>query len=73
MILTEKQLPVFTRKVEKVSYMDGCKVYLEDGWVIVRFSGTEPRVRIFAEAKTEEEARQTVKQMAEFAGLAWTE
>ncbi len=73
MILTEKQLPDLHRKVEKVSYMDGCKVYLEDGWVIVRFSGTEPRVRIFAEAKTEAEARQTVKRMAEFAGLEWTD
>ena len=73
MILTEKQLPAFGRKVEKVSYMDGCKVYLEDGWVIVRFSGTEPRVRIFAEAKTEAEARETVKQMAAFVGLEWKE
>ena len=71
LILTEKQLPDLGRKVEKISYMDGCKVYLEDGWVIVRFSGTEPRVRIFAEGKTEEEARQTVMQMAEFAGLEW--
>ena len=53
--------------------MDGCKVYLEDGWVIVRFSGTEPRVRIFAEAKTEAEARETVKQMARFAGLDWAD
>ena len=72
-ILTEKQLPAFGRKVEKVSYMDGCKVYLEDGWVIVRFSGTEPRVRIFAEAKTEAEARETVKQTAAFVGLEWKE
>ena len=73
LILTEKRLPAFSRKVEKVSYMDGCKVYLEDGWVIVRFSGTEPRVRIFAEAKTEAEARETVKQMARFAGLDWAD
>ena len=72
-ILRDKRLPEFSRKVEKVSYMDGCKVYLEGGWVIVRFSGTEPRVRIFAEAETEEEARETVKKMARFAGLAWTE
>ena len=72
-IMEEKRLPDFGRKVEKVSYLDGCKAYLEDGWVIVRFSGTEPRVRIFAEAETEEKARQTVKLMAEFAGLDWTE
>ena len=73
LILTEKQLPDLGRKVEKISYMDGCKVYLEDGWVIVRFSGTEPRVRIFAEGRTEEEARKTVRQMAEFAGLDWND
>ena len=72
-IMEEKQLPVFDKKVEKVSYMDGCKVYLENGWVIVRFSGTEPRVRIFAEAETEEKAKQTVKQMADFVGLPWQE
>ena len=72
-IMTEKQLPVYDRKVEKVSYMDGCKVYLDGGWVIVRFSGTEPRVRIFAEAETEEEAKRLVKQMADFTGLDWQE
>ena len=53
--------------------MDGCKVYLDGGWVIVRFSGTEPRVRIFAEAETEAEAKSLVKQMADFTGLDWKE
>ena len=72
-IMTEKQLPAFERKVEKVSYLDGCKVYLDGGWVIVRFSGTEPRVRIFAEAETEEEAKGLVRQMAGFTGLDWQE
>ena len=51
--------------------MDGCKVYLEGGWVIVRFSGTEPRVRIFAEAETEEAARNLVEIMAHHTGLPW--
>jgi len=68
-ILTEKQLPDFGIPVEKVSYMDGCKVYFEGGWIIVRFSGTEPRVRIFAEMDTHENARVLVKIMADFAGL----
>ena len=72
-IMTDKLLPEFSRKVEKVSYMDGCKVYLDGGWVIVRFSGTEPRVRIFAEAETEAEAKGLVKQMADFTGLDWKE
>ena len=70
-VMTEKQLPDLGRKVEKVSFMDGCKVYLEGGWVIVRFSGTEPRVRIFAEAETEEAARNLVEIMARHTGLPW--
>ena len=72
-IMTDKELPVFDRKVEKVSYMDGCKVYLDGGWVIVRFSGTEPRVRIFAEAETEAAARKLAGIMACHAGLPWEE
>lgn len=37
--------------------VDGVRVNMEDSWVIVRASGTEPYVRIFAEAKTEAEAK----------------
>ena len=73
MIMEEKRIPDLGRKVEKISYMDGCKVYLDGGWVIVRFSGTEPRVRIFAEAETEKAARNLVEIMARHAGLPWTE
>ena len=73
MIMEEKRIPDLGRKVEKISYMDGCKVYLDGGWVIVRFSGTEPRVRIFAEAETEKAARNLVEIMARHTGLPWTE
>ena len=73
MIMTEKRLPEFDRKVERISWMDGCKVYLDGGWVIVRFSGTEPRVRIFAEAETEKAARGLVETMARHTGLSWAE
>ena len=69
LVMTEKKLPAFSRKTEKISYLDGCKVYFPDGWVIVRFSGTEPRIRIFAEAPTEPEADALVRTMADFVGL----
>ena len=68
-ILTDKQLPDFGLPVQKISYLDGCKVYFNDGWIIVRFSGTEPIVRVFAEAKTIREANALVKIMADFVGL----
>ena len=72
-ILTDRELPDFGLPVVRVNYMDGCKVYFEDGWIIVRFSGTEPRVRIFAERDTLRNARRLVRTMAEFIGLPFDE
>ena len=57
-LFTHKELPDFGNvKVEKVSYMDGCKVYFENGgWVVIRFSGTEPLLRVFCEMPTKRTA-----------------
>ncbi len=68
-ILLEKQLPDFGLPVSRVSYMDGCKVYFDGGWIIIRFSGTEPRVRVFAEMDTLSRANDLVRVMADFCGL----
>lgn len=43
---------------DKVDRTDGVKVYMPEGWVLVRPSGTEPIFRIYAEAKTPEAAEQ---------------
>lgn len=37
---------------------DGTKILFDDGWVLVRASGTEPIIRVFSEAKSEEKARE---------------
>jgi phosphomannomutase len=37
-------------KVSSVNCTDGCKLYLDNGWVMFRASGTEPIVRVYAEA-----------------------
>jgi len=56
-IMEERVLPDFGRTPEKVSYLDGCKAYFaDDSFVICRFSGTEPLLRIFAEAHSREQA-----------------
>ncbi len=68
-LMVDKELPAFTEKVDHVSYMDGCKVYFEDGWIIVRFSGTEPLLRVFCEMPTLERAEAVCGQMADFLGL----
>jgi phosphomannomutase len=39
---------------------DGVKVLMPDGWLLVRGSNTEPIVRVVAEAKSEERARNIV-------------
>ena len=50
-LMVDKKLPDFDADVVRVSYEDGCKVYFsDDSFVICRFSGTEPLLRIFAEA-----------------------
>ena len=58
-LLTEKKLPQLPFETEKVSYLDGSKVYFRNGgWVIARFSGTEPLLRIFCEMPKPEMATQ---------------
>ena len=49
-----------TREFE-VDTTDGVKIFKEEGWVIIRPSGTEPIFRCFAEAKTKEDAKKIVE------------
>jgi phosphomannomutase/phosphoglucomutase len=66
-----KTLAQKTKKDEniiKVDETDGVKLYLEDGWVLMRPSGTEPIFRIYSESKDKNKAEKialTYKQLAE--------
>ena len=56
--------------VRRVSHLDGTKFYLEhDNWLLIRFSGTEPVLRIFAEADSEEKARELIRWIEDFLAL----
>ena len=44
-------------KVVKVETIDGFKLFVDGGWVLVRASGTEPLIRFYAEADTEEKVQ----------------
>ncbi|MFH1821418.1 MAG: phosphoglucosamine mutase [Methanobacteriota archaeon] len=44
--------------------VDGVRVNLEDGWALVRASGTEPYIRVTAEARTPGRADEIVKKAA---------
>ncbi|MBQ7347319.1 MAG: phosphoglucomutase/phosphomannomutase family protein [Clostridia bacterium] len=67
LLMVEKRLPAFDgATVERVGYEDGCKVYFSDGsFVICRFSGTEPLLRIFAEACEREIAESYIRAFRE--------
>ncbi len=66
-LMIDKKLPEFTNKIVRVNYEDGCKVYFENGdFVICRFSGTEPLLRIFAESSNEEIARKYIDDFKKF-------
>lgn len=70
LLFEEKQLPAFDRAVQKVSYEDGCKVHFEDGgFIVCRFSGTEPLLRFCAEAENTEKARAAIQAFRDFLSL----
>ncbi len=54
-----KQLAGFS--VQRVETKDGYKLFLENGWVLVRASGTEPLIRFYAEAETPEKVEALLK------------
>lgn len=63
-LFTEKTVPDFATKPCKISFQDGVKYYFSDNsFVICRFSGTEPLLRIFAEASTEEKAQELINRV----------
>ncbi|MDO3376569.1 phosphoglucomutase/phosphomannomutase family protein [Geoalkalibacter halelectricus] len=58
------------KKIARVITLDGCKFLFEDGtWVLFRKSGTEPVVRVYGEAGTEDELGRLMKAAAQFIGV----
>lgn len=69
-LMEERRVPELPYEVERISYMDGCKIYFKNGgWVVTRFSGTEPLLRIFCEMPDKEDAENVSGIYEEFLGL----
>ena len=67
LLYEDKALPEFPYDVAKVSYMDGLKVYFKNkGWLIARFSGTEPVLRVFSEMPEKSDAENACNIMKNF-------
>ncbi|MCK5757684.1 MAG: phosphoglucomutase/phosphomannomutase family protein [Clostridiales bacterium] len=70
LLYEDKALPVFPYELIKVSYMDGLKVYFKNkGWLIARFSGTEPVLRVFSEMPEKSDAENACNIMKNFLGV----
>lgn len=69
-LFVKLEVPDFGNTVEKINRTDGCKVYFTDGsWVICRFSGTEPLLRMAAEGESQSQARTYIRIWREELGL----
>lgn len=54
--------------VSRISYSDGIKMFLEnDNWALLRFSGTEPLLRLTVQADTQEKAAEMMQWLRQFA------
>ncbi|MFB6074238.1 MAG: phosphoglucosamine mutase [Haloarculaceae archaeon] len=51
--------------VAELDTTDGYRLDYGDGWVLARPSGTEPLIRIYAEARTEDRAEELIDMMAD--------
>jgi phosphomannomutase len=56
--------------VRNVDNLDGHKFYFDDSsWVMIRPSGTEPLLRIYAESSNKETTADILKQTRSFLGI----
>ncbi len=70
LLYEDKALPEFPYEIDKISYMDGLKIYFKNkGWLIARFSGTEPVLRVFSEMPDKKDADNVCSIMKEFMGV----
>lgn len=70
-LMKKRCLPDLPFEIEKVSYIDGSKVYFRNGgWIIARFSGTEPLLRIFCEMPKLSDALLLCNRYEQFLNLA---
>ena len=49
--------------------IDGRRLHFEDGWIAARFSGTEPLLRIYAEANSPENVTKMLDAASEYLGV----
>jgi phosphoglucomutase len=65
--LAQEPVSIGGRRIEKINRMDGVKFIFADGsWMLMRPSGTEPLVRIYAESERKEDLEVLLEQGREY-------
>ena len=62
-ILSKLEEEIEGSECVSLNTIDGWRLDFEDGWVLVRPSGTEPKIRITAEAREESRAKEIYNSM----------
>ena len=61
--LAQEPTEIGGRKIEKINRMDGVKFLFENNaWMLMRPSGTEPMVRIYAESENKDDLEDLLEQ-----------
>lgn len=70
MLFEYNKTPEHRYEVDSIVFKDYIKVYYKNGnWSLIRFSGTEPILRIFAEAESKETALKLIEDWEKLLGL----
>lgn len=71
LVYNQKKAPKFSgRKIKYIDYTDGCKmIFTDDYWTMLRFSGTENVIRLYAEMKNLKDCNSVIAQLEKFLGI----
>lgn len=71
MIMDAKPKTIGGLKVTNLNSLDGFKFDLEDGgWLLIRFSGTEPKMRVYTETTHQDKVQTILQDGLKIAGLS---